>query len=107
MTSGVAGVRYGNRVQILAGVMPGNQVQLIRDYDNQYDRNAIGVWVGSAQLGYIPRTEARLLAPSIDAGARTFAEVLEVDRSLSGPSVTMQVSVETVDADPLNVSTNP
>ena len=107
LTSGVAGVRYGNRVQILAGVMPGNQVQLIRDYDNQYDRNAIGVWVGSAQLGYIPRTEARLLAPSIDAGARTFAEVLEVDRSLSGPSVTMQVSVETVDADPLNVSTNP
>ena len=106
-TSGVAGIRYGNRVRLLARVLPGAQVQLIRDYENQYDRNAIGVWVGSDQLGYVPRTEARLLAPPIDAGAFVFAEISEVDRNLSAPSVTMRMSIETNEVRPSNSSTNP
>ena len=99
LTSGVAGMLYGNRPQILARVIPGTEIQLTRDYDNQYDRNAIEVWVGSGLLGYVPRTEARLLAPSIDSGARTRAEVLRVDRNQSSPWVTMEVSIEPPNAD--------
>ena len=106
LNSGVAGIRYENRVRLLARVLPGTQVQLIRDYDNQYDRNAIGVWVESDQLGYVPRTEARLLAPPIDAGVFVSAAISDVDRNLSAPSVTMRVTIESNDASPSNASTS-
>lgn len=48
-------------------------VRLTREPDNQYDPNAIAVYLpertmGGAQLGYLRRSTAELLAPKIDNG---------------------------------------
>ena len=94
MTSSVAGIRYQNRAALLVGVTSGNSVTLVRDYANQYDPNAIEVRVRGETMGYIPRTEARLLAPTIDTGATTAAKVVEIDRSQTHPQLTIEVSVE-------------
>ena len=93
--SPVAGIRYENRAALLAGVITGNAVTLVRDYANQYDPNAIEVRVGGERLGYMPRTNARLLAPRMDAGEIARATVVTVDRSQSDPKLSIQVSVET------------
>ena len=95
LTTSVVGIRYENRTALLAGVTHGNAVRLVRDYTNQYDSNAIEVRVGGGLLGYIPRTEARLLAPRIDAGAPTTATVVAVDRSQSEPLVRVEISLDT------------
>ena len=95
MLSPVAGIRYENRAALLAGVITGNAVTLVRDYANQYDPNAIEVRVGGERLGYMPRTNARLLAPRMDAGEIARATVVTVDRSQSDPKLSIQVSVET------------
>ena len=94
VVSSVAGIRYENRVALLPGVKNGGAVTLVRDYANQYDPNAIAVRVGGDTLGYVPRTEARLLAPRMDAGATTVARVVAVDRSRSSPQVRIEVSVD-------------
>ena len=94
INSSIAGIRYNNRATLLAGVKNGDTVKLMRDYGNQYDRNSIEVRFRGELLGYVPRTEARLLAPRIDAGATTTATVLTVDRNRSNPTLRVHVSVQ-------------
>lgn len=94
LVSAVAGIRYDNRATLLAGVTSGGAVTLIRDYANQYDPNAVEVRVGGETLGYIPRSDARLLAPRLDAGDVAQATVVAVDRSQSNPKLSIEISVE-------------
>ncbi|KAI9449800.1 SNF2 family N-terminal domain-containing protein [Russula earlei] len=50
----------------------GEQVRLIREPNNRYDRNAIAVQnIGRTQVGHIPRQTAASLSPVIDAGLIT------------------------------------
>ena len=93
VTTAVAGIRYQNRAALLAEIVRGNTVRVVRDYSNQYDQNAIEIRVKGELLGYLPRTEARLLAPQIDAGAQASATVVEVDRSQSVPLLRVEVSL--------------
>ena len=93
LTSPVAGLRYHNRWALLAGVVSGDDVRLIRDYANQYDPNAVEVRKGGELLGYISRTQARLLAPRMDVGAATTAIVFTVDRNQFSPQLILEVSL--------------
>ena len=106
LTTSVAGIRYENRATLLAGVVPGNTARLVREYFNQYDANAIEVRIGGELLGYVPRTEARLLAPRIDAGSQTAATVVEVDRSQSEPLLRIEILVETALPGPIGYSSD-
>ena len=101
LTASVVGIRYENRAALLAGVVRGNSARLLRDYTNQYDPNAIEVRIGGELLGYVPRTEARLLAPRIDAGAQMTATVAEVNRSQSEPLLSIEIAVETTPPGPI------
>lgn len=42
-------------------------VQLIPDPNNKFDRNAVGVWAGSRQLGHLSRDDASRYAPVLSA----------------------------------------
>ncbi|MEV6301113.1 DUF4041 domain-containing protein [Actinoplanes sp. NPDC051861] len=42
-------------------------VQLLPEAMNKHDRNAVGVWAGSRQLGYLSRQEAARYAPVLSA----------------------------------------
>ena len=106
LTMSVAGIGYENRATLLAGVTRGNAVRLTRDYNNQYDPNAIEVRIGGEQLGYVPRNEARLLAPVIDAGVQTIGTVLEVGRDQSEPLLVVEISIEATVRGPFGSPTN-
>ncbi len=94
LRTAVSGIRYENRAALLTGVVPGSAVRLPRDYSNQYDPNAIEVRTGGELLGFVPRNEARLLAPLIDAGTQTNGTVVEVDRDQSEPHLVVEISIE-------------
>ena len=94
LSMSVTGISYENRTALLTEVMSGGIVRLERDYDNQYDPNAIEVWVGGGLVGYVPRSEARLLAPQIDSGASVTATVVAVDRDPSRPQLRIEASIE-------------
>jgi hypothetical protein len=49
----------------------GDQVRLVRDPQNQVDRNAVMVMVGVLHVGFIPAAMAARLAPGMDAHGKT------------------------------------
>lgn len=55
--SRIAGVSYRRTALQRENLVPGSQILLRPEPENEHDRHAIGVWdqTGTAQLGYIPR----------------------------------------------------
>ena len=74
----VVGVSFEGRQDVVAGLAPGAVLELRRHADNPYDPNAIGVWYGALQLGFLKRPIAARIAPNVDAGERYGAHVTAV-----------------------------
>ena len=66
--SKVAGVTFENKQQYVRQCYIGQKLDLIRDRFNMYDRNAIAVYSGNHQVGFISKELAEKLAPKIDNG---------------------------------------
>jgi single-stranded-DNA-specific exonuclease len=74
----VVGVSFEGRQDVVAALRPGDALELRRDPENPYDTNAIGVWFGTLQLGFVKREIAAKIAPNADAGERYSAAVTAV-----------------------------
>ncbi|HWT06309.1 MAG TPA: DEAD/DEAH box helicase, partial [Xanthomonadales bacterium] len=74
----VVGVSFEGRQDVVAGLAPGAALELRRHADNPHDPNAIGVWHGALQLGFLKRPIAARVAPNVDAGERYTAHVTAV-----------------------------
>jgi hypothetical protein len=61
-------------------VAPGSALELRRDRDNEHDPNAIAVYAGGEQVGWVPRELAAELAPRLDQGETWSAIVLREQR---------------------------
>ncbi|CAE6540591.1 unnamed protein product [Rhizoctonia solani] len=86
--SSVVGIQYYDGL-----VGPGEQVALVREPTNRYDRNAIQVMnIGLKQVGHIPKQTAANLAPLID---REFilVEGTMNDGNLQGKQYTLNVTL--------------
>lgn len=79
----VIGLEYYGRSSRLPAVGPDDSIVLRRDHLNLYDPNAIIVIHDSGELGYLPRSVARLIAPQIDAGYAFAGSVNEIERGTS------------------------
>lgn len=66
----LAGVTHEGRAAVIdAEAEEDMPVQLIRDTENRHDRNAVAVVLPTgSMIGYVPRDEAAIYAPMIDAG---------------------------------------
>ncbi len=71
----IVGVTFEGRQDIVAGLVPGQELQLVREPGNAFDPSAIGVRTGTLALGYVRREIAKRLAPNIDRGDRYTARV--------------------------------
>lgn len=89
--SRVVGVHVGPRRYVAVRAKEGARVELGRDYDNAFDRNAIGVFVDGEELGYLPRQIAQLLAPEMDTGLGLHAIISRKDE---GRIPLMQITIE-------------
>ncbi|KAG6819869.1 hypothetical protein H0H93_007803 [Arthromyces matolae] len=82
MNTNVVGIQYYKGL-----VGPGEQVLLVREPKNPYDRNAIQVKnIGQVQVGHLPRTVATKLAPLLDERLVTVEGVIK-DGNLTGRSL--------------------
>jgi hypothetical protein len=71
------------RQSIIKHLSEGDAVRLIRDLENIHDSNAIGVYDGHEQIGFIDAGRASELAPQMDKGYKVEAWV---DRIMGGDS---------------------
>ena len=88
----VVGIRFDNRSDVARGARAGQLVELVREYDNLVDRNAIGVYLNGRQMGYLERPLAQLAAPDIDSGLPLMATILKVEDG-NVPDVLLEISV--------------
>lgn len=88
----VVGLMYEGRLSAAMRVNEGDLVDLVRDYGNPYDRNAILVRHEQRALGYVERALARLLGPQIDAGVEYEAQVVEKRLSARPPRMRLRLS---------------
>jgi hypothetical protein len=78
---GVAGAgRHHADALASDAVAPGSPLELRRDPGNEHDPNAIAVYAGGAQVGWVPREVAAELAPELDDGRPWSALVLREQR---------------------------
>jgi single-stranded-DNA-specific exonuclease len=71
----VVGVTFEGRQDLIAGLVPGQELELVREPANAHDPNAIAVHYGRLHIGYVKKAIAARIAPNIDAGDRYRAEV--------------------------------
>lgn len=72
----VAGTRYHAAARVAATLLPDQPLRLRRDMANRHDPFAVAVDTPAGeQLGFLPRAEARRIAPLMDAGGQVLAEL--------------------------------
>jgi single-stranded-DNA-specific exonuclease len=94
----VAGVSFEGRQDTVAALRRGEAVELRRDAANAHDPNAIGVWYGALQIGFLKREIAKRVAPNIDGGERYTAEVTQVTGGIGTRSYGINIFVTRVRA---------
>lgn len=74
MVTYLAGVNFrpGARER-LAELIPGEGLDLRREPENPYDRNAVAVYDGEQHLGYVPRADALAVSTALRLGHLTTA----------------------------------
>ncbi|KAL1942554.1 hypothetical protein VTO73DRAFT_6156 [Trametes versicolor] len=89
LKTSIVGIQYYKGL-----VGPGEQVRLVREPHNKYDRNAIQVKnIGGTQVGHIPRTVASKLAPLMDSGLITVEGVMH-EGNLSGFAYSLSMTLK-------------
>ncbi len=87
----IVGVSFEGRQDTIAGLVPGLELELRRQPQNPVDENAVAVYYGALQLGFLRRQIAKHLAPIIDAGGRYRARIEHVTGGTSSLKGTDQV----------------
>lgn len=62
----VAGLQYGECVDYIFASH--QQLELVREPSNRYDRYAVALHCKRKKVGYIPRTNSRIIASLMDTG---------------------------------------
>lgn len=80
----VAGVTFNDRQSIINGLKIGDYLRICRDYENEYDDNAIGVYLHSnfEIIGYIPRELASKIAKYFDKFDYSPAYIVSVNAKI-------------------------
>lgn len=74
----VVGVTYNGIQSILPQLHEGMPVQFIREPNNSFDRNAIGIWCTGKKIGYLSADEATSIAPQMDKGIPYDGEISQI-----------------------------
>lgn len=79
LTFFVAGFQYYDGMEIEHLLKKGMPLLLNRQPHNRYDKNAIEVFSGEAKLGFIPRTDNKVIADIMDQGVEVLGEIIELN----------------------------
>lgn len=86
----VKGISYEKRSNVALAAKLGQRLDLVRDYDNPFDRNAIAVVANGQIMGYLNRHLAQLAAVDIDCGLELKAEIVQID-GVGVPEVSIEL----------------
>lgn len=74
----VVGVTFNGIQSILPQLHGGMPVQFIREPNNPFDHNAIGIWCNGKKIGNLSADEATTIAPQMDRGVPYDGEISQI-----------------------------
>ena len=77
---------YPNNILALLDINKGVPIELVRNPENPYDKNAIEVRLNGVMLGHLAKEVAARLAPELDNGAEYWATLYQVRVSPENPN---------------------
>lgn len=86
----IVGVTFENRQGLISGLQIGQELNLRREKENAYDKNAIAVYQGDKHLGYLKRELAHHLAICMDNHVGYTANVSQItglDKTTQGVNI--------------------
>ena len=89
----VVGIEYENRRFCAYRVRQGDNLTLVRDYQDHVETNAIAVYHSAGKIGFLTRNLAQRLAPDIDAGFVIRAKAVDVKKK-DIPAVLAELSLD-------------
>ena len=89
----VRGIAFENRIIVASEAQVGQSVDLIRDYDNPVDHNAVKVQLNGRTLGYLHRQLAQLVAPDMDCGLSLKGTIVEIKRT-EIPRIKIRIDIQ-------------
>lgn len=102
MHTKVVGISYEGRQRFIEKIKQGDALDLVRDPNNKYDRNAIKILTKSRlQLGFVRKELAQQLADAMDRGNRYFCEVTGItgkEKDNQGVNIKIFKEEESTDA---------
>ena len=92
----VAGTSYCKNIEdVIDQVTPGTILKMRRDPDNEVDEFAIGIYIGTTRIGWIPMKNNLIIARLMDAGKAFTCKVVKV--SCLGSWWKINVSIYMID----------
>jgi len=89
----VRGITYENRFIVASSARIGQSVDLVRDYDNPVDHNAVKVELNGQTLGYLERQLAQLVATDMDCGLSIKGTIIEIERTTQIPQIKIRLVI--------------
>ena len=77
--SQVAGFEHYRGDAVWPALQVGDKLSLVRESANAHDSDAVAVYCGGDQLGYVPQLENRAIAQMLDRGERLEARITKLD----------------------------
>jgi single-stranded-DNA-specific exonuclease len=75
----LVGVTFNDRQKVISGLNEGELLTLARQFDNEYDVNAVlALRSDGKEVGHIRRELAQELAPAMDKGCQYICEVKQI-----------------------------
>ncbi len=75
----IAGFQYYKGLRIEPQLKKEDALELKRDPQNKYDRYAVEVFHKTQKLGYLPRTDNKIIARMLDQGLTLKAKIRSID----------------------------
>lgn len=89
----VVGVTYEGRQSVIANMSEFDELDLVRNRNNEKDENAIAVFYEDDQIGFLCKELAEKLAPLMDEGKEFSCEVSEITGGKNGLSYGVNIEI--------------
>lgn len=89
----LAGFSYYDGVFAVDQLEIGQQLELVPEPDNQYDKQAVMVCLSDYKLGYIPRTHNSEISKILNAGHKIFSAYVQMVNRRAHPEEQVRVVV--------------
>jgi len=79
--SPIAGFQYYDGEKVFRSLRLNTPLQLKRDLNNRYDKNAVAIYAQGKKLGFVPKADNTAVAQMLDRNERISARIVELAMS--------------------------